>query len=64
MKLKYIITIDVDKYEFENGDEALKFAELAILNYKPGTYRKEIDVYINIVKVDPEAVEPAEDPDE
>lgn len=63
MKLKYIVTIDLDKFEFENGAEALKFAELAAANFKPGTYHDKIDVYMNL-KVDPEAVEVEEDSDE
>lgn len=57
MKLQYIVTVDLSKYEFENGAEALKFAELAVANFKPGTYHDKIDVYINL------KVKPEEDPD-
>lgn len=48
MKLKYIVTIDLDKFEFENGNEALKFAELAMISFKPGTYHDKVDVYMNL----------------
>lgn len=58
MKLRYIVTVDMDKFVFEKGDEALKFAELATTNFKPGTYHDHIDVYMNL------EVEPQEDPDE
>lgn len=64
MKLKYIVTLELDKFEFEDGNEALKFAELAMLNHKPGTYRKDIEVYINIVMVVSEEAPEEESEDE
>lgn len=64
MKLKYIVTIDLDKFEFENGAEALKFAELAAANFKPGTYHDKVDVYMNLKVESEEDPVTEEDPDE
>lgn len=64
MRLKYIVTIDLDKFEFENGAEALKFAELAKANFKPGTYHDKVDVYMNLKVESEEDPVTEEDPDE
>lgn len=67
MKLQYIVTVDLDKFEFENGAEALKFAELAVANFKPCTYHDHIDVYINLkvkLEEDPDVEALPEDADE
>ena len=47
--MKYIVSLGVEKFEFEDGSTAMSFAELAIKNFKPTEYNKELKPYITIV---------------
>lgn len=60
MKLQYIVTVDLDKFIFENGAEALKFTELAVQNFAPSTFRDKTDVYMNIKAEEPDNAESEE----
>lgn len=48
--MKYIVALGVEEFEFEDGSTAMAFAELAVKNFKPTKYCKELKPYIMIVK--------------
>lgn len=48
MKIKYIVSIGYNKFEFEDGVAALDFARLAKKTYMTDKYDREIEITIEI----------------
>lgn len=47
--MKYIVSLGIEKFEFEDGSTAMGFAELASKNFVPTEYNKELKPYITII---------------
>ena len=48
--MKYIVSLGIEKFEFEDGNTALAFAELAEKNFVPTEYNKALRPYITITE--------------
>ena len=46
--MKYIVYLGIDKYGFKDGTTAVSFAELAMNNFIPSEYNKELKPLISI----------------
>lgn len=46
--MKYIVYLGIDKYGFKDGTTAVSFAELAMNNFIPSEYNKELKPLIEI----------------
>lgn len=46
--MKYIVSLGIQKFEFSDGGTATGFAELAINNFVPTEYNKELKPLISI----------------
>lgn len=46
--MKYIVNFGIDKFEFKDGSTAVAFAELAVNNFIPSEYNKELKPLISI----------------
>lgn len=47
--MKYIVSLGVHKFEFEDGNTAMAFAELAQKNFVPTEYNSRLTPLISIV---------------
>lgn len=48
--MKYIVSLGIHKFEFEDGTTALSFAELAVKNFQPTEYSTAMKPLISIVE--------------
>ena len=48
--MKYIVSLGLETFEFEDGNTAMAFAELAVKNFVPTEYCRELKPYITIVE--------------
>lgn len=48
--MKYIVSLGIQKFEFSDGGTATGFAELAMNNFVPTEYNKELKPLISIEK--------------
>ena len=46
--MKYIVSLGINKFRFDNGTTAVSFAELAANNFIPSDYNKELKPLISI----------------
>ena len=50
--MKYIVSLGILKFEFEDGSTAMAFAELSVKNFVPTEYNKELKPYVMITDDD------------
>ena len=46
--MKYIVSLGVDNFEFDNGTTAVNFAELAATHFVPTEYNKALKTTVSI----------------